>query len=89
MTDNTFENIVMNLAIDEIQIPWKAAIGNGIAEFVIICAAVMVAPMLIMGNMLTLPIGVLTGLIGLVCVRSLVNRIGSIATILDAKRRGI
>lgn len=90
MTDNTFENIVMNLAIDEIQIPWRQVAVNGIAEFVIICAAVMIAPMLIVHNTwLITPIGVLMGIIGLVCVRSLVTRLNALATLIQVKRRGV
>lgn len=86
---NTFEDIVENFYIDEIQIPWKKVATNGIAELTVISAAVMVTPMLIMGNTWTIPAGVLTGIIGLVCVRSLVTRIGALATLIQIKRQGI
>lgn len=88
MTD-TFESIVQNLYVDEIQIPWRKVATNGIAEFVIICAAVMFTPMLIMHSTWTIPAGVLTGIVGLVCLRSLVTRIGALATLIQIKRQGI
>lgn len=88
MTD-TFEDIIQNLYIDEIQIPWRKVAVNGIAELTIISAAVTFTPTLIMHSTWTIPAGVLTGIVGLVCLRSLVTRLGALATLIQVKRQGV